>query len=475
MVLDSVLETLQEACKLDQRRLIVIGVSGGPDSLCLLDMLHRLGYPLHVAHVNHQLRPEAEQEMELVQQAAELRGLPFTCQRVEVLPHADSVRLTVEAAARELRYRFLFELAQNLAAQAVVVGHSADDQVETVLIHLLWGSGLSGLRGMRFRALPNTWSQEIPLVRPLLGTWRHEIEAYCAAHDLNPAYDPSNQDTTYTRNRLRHELLPLLESYQPGFRQRILRMTSLLDSDESLLGSLTESAWQACLARHGDGCLALELESFQSQPLALQRRVLRKAIGMLRPGISDLTFDDIQRALDFVTQPPQTKQADWMGGLRLLLEDRLLWLAGWEADLPQAGWPQVQPEEVLVFDQPGEISLAEGWVLQVKRVTLDGNTLLGALTNHDPFQVWLDAERLEWPLVVRGRRAEDTFQPLGMHGQTVRLKNWMINQKLPQRARSGWPLICSAESIVWIPGYQPSHLARLTPETRQVLHLRLIK
>ena len=475
MMLDSVLESLPAACGLDTSRPSVIGVSGGPDSLCLLDILHRLGYPLVVAHVNHQLRPEAEADMRLVQQAAEQRNLPFFWRKVGVLPHAEAARLTVEAAARELRYRFLFELAQAQAAQAVVVGHTADDQVETVLMHLLRGSGLAGLRGMPVRALPNAWSAEIPLLRPLLGTWRLEIDAYCAAHGLNPAYDSSNQDTAYTRNRLRHELIPLLESYQPGLRQRILRMAGLLSCEDDLLDSLAESSWTACLRQQGEGCLALDLAALQNQPVAMQRRLLRKAVARLRPGLSDLTFEDIQRALTFIWQPPQTRQADWMGGLRLLLEGNLLWLAGWEADLPQADWPQVPGKAALVMEQPGEAELAAGWLLRVARVELDGAALLEALTNPDPYQAWLDEARLAWPLLVRSRRAQDSFQPLGMHAQAVQLKDWMSKQKLPQRARAGWPLVCSGEFIVWIPGYQPSHLARITPETRQVLHLRLRK
>lgn len=474
-MLESVLESLTTACELDKSCPSVIGVSGGPDSLCLLDILHRLGYRLVVAHVNHQLRPEAEAEMLLVQQAAEQRNLPFYSHKVEVLPHAEAARLPVEAAARELRYRFLFEIAQAKSAQAVVVGHNADDQVETVLMHLLWGSGLSGLRGMPVRALPNAWSESIPLVRPLLGTWRHEIEAYCTAQGLNPVYDASNQNIAYTRNRLRHELIPLLESYQPGLRQRILRMTDLLGCEDDLLNTYTEIFWVSCLVRQGEGWEALNRQVFLGLPLPVQRRLLRKAVARLRPGLNDLTYEDIQRALAFIWQPTQTRQVDWMGGLRLALEGNVLWLAKWEADLPQADWPQVQGKEWRVMRLPGQAVLPGGWVLRVQRVELSETTLLKALTNPDPYQVWLDGDRLTWPLVVRACQAQDIFQPLGMHGQGIELKNWMNKHKLPRRGRAGWPLVCSGEAIVWIPGYQPSHLARITPETRLVLHLSLKK
>ena len=450
-----------------------MGVSGGPDSLCLLDVLHWLGYPLLVAHVNHRLRSEAAEDQRLVQQAAEQRGLPFSSIVVDVPAYADQTGLTVEEAARNLRYRFLFEQAQQNDAQAVVVGHNADDQVETVLLHLLRGSGLSGLRGMPVRALPNAWSSNIPLVRPLLRTWRSEIESYCADNRLHPVQDQSNLEPVYTRNRLRLELIPLLESYQPGVRSSLLRLARLVSSEDDLLQDATQTAWQNCLLQESSQFVALNLAVMQSQPIAIQRRLLRRAADILRPGLNDVTFEDIERALQFVRQPTQTKQVDWMAGIRLVVEAETLWLACWESDLPLAGWPQLSHGQVLPLSAPGMIALPGGWVLRAELVELDTNGHQRVLLNSNPYRTWLDAGRLELPLFLRGRQSGDSFEPLGMNGQQVKLKDWMIKQKLPQRARAGWPLLCSGDQIAWIPGFQPAHGVRITPETKQVLYLIL--
>ena len=464
---------LKDKCGLEKSGLLLVGVSGGPDSLCLLDALHRLGYRLHVAHVNHRLRQEAAGELLLVGQVAKQRGLPFASVEVDVLAHSDQAGLTVEEAARNLRYRFLFEQAQKLAAQAVVVGHNADDQAETVLMHLLRGSGLAGLRGMPLRALPNAWSAEIPLVRPLLRTWRSEIDAYCAENGLQPSQDLSNLDPTYTRNRIRLELIPLLEGYQPGIQERLLRLAQLVGDEDDILGGLLETAWQSCLLQQGERFVRLSLAGLCSQPLALQRRILRRAAEMLRPGLTDVTFDDIERAVLFAGKPPKTNQVDWMAGLRLSIEGESLWLAGWEAELPVADWPQLPDGQQIVLSVPGQIALSGGWLLRAEEVRLDADGRQRVMLNSDPYQTWLDAGRLAQPLLLRSRQAGDLFEPLGMAGQRVSLKDWIIKQKLPQRARAGWPLLCSGTEIAWVPGYLPAHWARVASETQKIIHLHL--
>ena len=474
-MLASISSLLQDECHLDASHLLVVGVSGGPDSLCLLDVLHRLGYPLLVAHVNHRLRSEASDEQKLVEQAAMQRGLPFVATEVDVMAYAGQESLTVEEAARNLRYGFLFDEARQHHAQAVVVGHNADDQVETVLMHLLRGSGLAGLRGMPVRALPNVWSSEIPLLRPLLHTWRSEIEAYCRQNNLHPVQDKSNLQPFYTRNRLRLELIPSLENIQPGVRGSLLRLARLVSAEDDLLQEVTQAAWQECLRAESGHYLAFDLSAVQDQPVAIQRRLLRRAAGLLRYGLSDLSFDDIERARQFVCQPTQTRQLDWISGLRLVVEAGNLWIAGWEADLPTARWPQLVHDQQFTLHAPGQVVMPGGWVLRAEFVELNTDGHQHALLNSNPYQTWLDADRLELPLQLRGRQSGDLFAPLGMHGQEVSLRDWMIKQKLPQRARRGWPLLCSGEQIVWIPGFLPSHAARLTSDTQRILYLRLVK
>jgi tRNA(Ile)-lysidine synthase len=242
MDLERIRSLLESECGLQSEKPVLVGVSGGPDSLCLADVLESLGYSLVIAHFNHQLRPQAGDDARVVEEFAGKRGIPFVLGSEKVGEFAESHHLSLEEAARICRYRFLFSQAEAAGAQAVAVAHNADDQVETVLMHLLRGSGLSGLRGMPYRSLTTEWSSTIPLVRPLLGVWREEINEYCAVRQLQPVTDLSNQDTTFYRNRLRHELVPYLQHYNPQAKERIWKMANVLAADYEVLEAQVEAA-----------------------------------------------------------------------------------------------------------------------------------------------------------------------------------------------------------------------------------------
>ena len=216
-MLTRILQSATQNCGLRAGHVVLVGVSGGPDSLCLLDALYRLGFQSIAAYFNHRLRPEAEAEQDEVKRFATGLKIPFVGGSGDVARLASDQGKTIEEAAREMRYAFLFESARAYCVDAVAVGHNADDQVETVLMHLLRGSGLAGLRGMDYRTLTQ-WDDRIPLVRPLLGLWRDEIMGYCAETGLQPLLDSSNLERAYLRNRIRLDLVPALEGLAAGAR-----------------------------------------------------------------------------------------------------------------------------------------------------------------------------------------------------------------------------------------------------------------
>ncbi len=187
------INSLENDCKLDQGLPVVVGVSGGPDSVCLMDVLHQAGYPVLVAHFNHQLRTESDDDEEFVRMLAAARNLPFLRGRGDVAVYADESGQSIEAAGRELRYRSLFDHAEAHQAQAVAVGHTADDQAETVLMHFLRGAGVRGLRGMTYRRQVPQFHAEIPLVRPFLSLWRRDVIAYCREESASNARRPYEQ------------------------------------------------------------------------------------------------------------------------------------------------------------------------------------------------------------------------------------------------------------------------------------------
>ena len=465
---------LQQDCQLNSTRPVLIGVSGGPDSLCLLDIMWRIGYPLLVAHLNHGLRDEADQDALAVQEAAQVRGLPFILEEADIDAFARSHALSIEEAARKVRYQFLFQQARQHRAQAVAVAHTADDQVETILMHLLRGTGLSGLKGMSYRMYPTPWSNEIALVRPLLGIFRDEVLRYCNEQGLHPVFDRSNLDTTFYRNRIRGELIPTLETYNPGIKSSLLRMSQTLASDDQVLEILTEDVWQNCCIEHVPTGVALKIPTLSAQPVGIQRRLVRRAISDLRPGLRDIDFSAIERALLFLREPTRSEQLDLTNGLRLLREGEKLWIANWQGDLPIGDWPQIDqtPRQLTI---PGCIDLDGNWHLRATYVMDIRKATAQAVDNTEPFQAWIDLWNPEPSLLIRPSNPGDRFQPLGMNGHQVKLSDFFVNVKMPRRVRRNWPLVCLGNDIVWIPGYRISHLHRLTASSTQAVFLQLFK
>ena len=237
-----ILSSLRSDCRLQPEDTVIVGVSGGIDSVFLLTRLHELGQPMIAAVFDHGLRPEAAEECSFVQSFCSERGIPCIPGSADVRSHAETVHTGIEAAARELRYRFLFDTAEKNQAAAVITAHHANDRAETVLLHLLRGTGIDGLSGMRPYALPNPFSETIPLIRPLLGITRAEIEAYMAANRIPYREDSSNTDTEFTRNRIRLDLIPKLErEYNPKIVESLCRLAETASADADLLNEITGS------------------------------------------------------------------------------------------------------------------------------------------------------------------------------------------------------------------------------------------
>jgi len=458
---------------LSKERLILVGVSGGPDSLCLLNILHQLDYLLMVAHFNHGLRAESGEEARLVEEISDAMGIAFVSGGQETATYAAARGLSIEEAARILRYRFLFGQARELDAQAIAVGHNADDQVETVLMHLLRGAGLDGLTGMQTAVLPNAWSDEITLLRPILSIWRLEILDYCVRQNLQPIIDSSNADRTFFRNRLRHDLIPLLDDYVPGISERVWRMAATLQGDHNIVKKVVARAWDNCVLEQGSGYISFSEKIFLQQPVGVQRRLVRTVVNVLRTNLRDLNYDAVDRALTFVAMPPHSGQADFCLGLRLILENGRFYIAAWEADLPCVSWPQLADDEPYTLSIPGRLDLAHGWFFTAKHVEDMTRARNQAEENVDPFQAWISIEEQRSTVTLRPRRAGDRFAPMGMDGKSAKISDFMINRKLPRRARASWPLVCIDAEIAWLPGYRLGEAFQLTAEIQNAFHLRL--
>ncbi len=476
MLLSILDRTAREKCHLTPDQPILVGVSGGADSMALMLGLHELGYRLVIAHLDHGIRAESAGDADFVQAAAESLGLPFVRTRIDVLKWAEDKGQSLEEAAREVRYSFLFEQAHEQHAQGVAVAHQADDQVETVLMHFLRGAGLAGLSGMTYRKVMPIWDAEIPLVRPLLDVWREDVERYLSEKGVTPRFDESNLDRTYFRNRLRHELIPILATYNPQFRQVLNRTAAVLAGDEEFLDELTQAAWKLSLINEGQGSVLLSKPVFQQYAVSIQRRLLRHAVSELRPDLRDVGFEVIERALTFIDAPDGVKTLDLAARVDLTLLDDLLVIKAWETDLPDGGMALLPfPKFRADLPEKGFVSLRNGWQLEAEiRADLpeDPPAQAAACPSNE---VWLDADRLAFPLVVRGWQEGERWQPLGMDGHSQKLSDFFINEKVPEHLRGIWPLVCSGDQVVWVAGLRPAESAKVSGETKRIIRLSLVK
>lgn len=452
---------------------VVVGVSGGVDSLVLLQVLLALreqwGIRLHVATLDHGLRGEAgAADVAFVRATAEAWGVPVTTGRADVPALARALRLGVEETARRVRYTFLVRVARQVGAERVAVGHQRDDQAETVLLHLLRGSGLNGLRGMSPSSplTPGHVLDDIPLhsdpplesplapqlwpvlIRPLLAVSRAEIVAYAAAQGLQPRTDASNADLTHLRNRLRHEVLPLLETLNPAIRQLLAQTADLLRADAEVLEAAGEAALRQVTRPSPPGTVMLDRSAWQGLPLALRRYTLRAAVRRLRPDLRDLSYGHIADALMLAESGRVGARAPLPGGLTLRVSYDALVIGTAEAQTAEVSEaPSLDPARPVPPCVAGETFeyVCGDWVFVARPLRPDDD--LPAL-HADPL-----AAALQVPagatLALRTRRAGDRFCPRGLSGHSQKLADTLIAMRVPAWWRDRVPLLTVNGVIAW--------------------------
>jgi tRNA(Ile)-lysidine synthase len=309
------------------------------------------------------------------------------------------------------------------------------------------------------------------IVRPLLQITRAEIERYCADQDLEPRFDRSNLDTTYFRNRLRHELMPELETYNPEIRQRLCHMAAVVAADYDLLVSLREEAWDRVVQEEREDAIVFDQSGWRALPVSLQRATLRQATYQLRRSLRDVTFVHVENARQVALEGETGKASTLPMGLELTV--------GYETlTVGQAGYPGPPPDEPLLWQDeplpvlaPGTTPLPQsGWMLEAG--ILDTWSMAEIAASDRPWTAFFDADALGAPLVLRPRRGGDRFQPLGMNGHHVKVSELMINLKIPEPWRDHVPLLVAGDEILWVCGYRVAEDARVKPDTQRVMRFR---
>lgn len=441
---------------------VVVAVSGGPDSLCLLKILHQLaadaGYMLVVAHLNHCLRPEAVDEARGVEKIASSLSLPIETRAVDIRAEKRKHGLSEEVAGRRARYKLLIDTARKYNASAIAMGHHLDDQAETVLLNILRGTGIDGLSGI----LPKRVFKEVRLIRPLLCLRRTEIEAFCREQGFQPFTDSSNLETYYTRNKVRLNLIPYLEqNYNPRIREALCRLAELAADDRHYLNRLANRIVKRMVHYSGDE-MSIDARYLKRLHPALRGRVLRQVLKRLNKGMF-YGRSQLLRLFDLVDVGKTGTEVTLPGGVRARYSygNLLFSFAG------KKKTGQMVPEKLSI---PGKTRISSDLV--VKAVFTDPNKLDWPSPS---YRAYLDYDRLPAAAIeVRTRRAGDRFFPQGAAG-SKKLKEFMIDQKVPFNKRDTVTLISCGEEILWVAGIRIAHPYRVTETTEKVLVLELRK
>ena len=479
---------------------VVVAVSGGADSLALLHGLHalrsQLNCRLHVAHLNHCLRPGADEDADFVRQHAADLELPCIIQRVEVPLLIKQWKLSVEAGARRARYQFYEEVCAQIGATKVALGHHQDDTAETVLMNLIRGSGSDGLKGIspvrdvRFFGEACRFPKlAVKNIRPLAGFTRQQIERFLTSKGLVPRHDPTNADTHYFRNRIRHELIPRLESdYNPNIKVGLSRTADVLGAESEYLDTVARETFEICRIEDPEKIKALAaLESvvldrakFRQLHIAVQRRVLRQSFFEMLQDIGDLYFTHCEAMLNLIEGDSPNAALMLPNGLRfrrtyqhLIFEVNDDSMPRLSVEVESFAYPLTVPGKVCVSVLKADVTVELGDIQPHEVLTLPDGKFEAIFDYEKLRRTFADLFSKTFPFTVRNRRHGDRFQPYGMQG-TKKIKDFLIDAKVPRYERDRIPILVCGDEILWVVGHTTNEAFKIQPGTRQYLHLRYV-
>ncbi|MFH2219104.1 MAG: tRNA lysidine(34) synthetase TilS [Pseudomonadota bacterium] len=452
---------------------VLVGVSGGPDSVALLHVLSalasRFSLRLGVAHLNHGLRQHiSDSEAEFVASLSENMALPFFLEKADVRKYQAGAGLSLEEAARHVRYAFYRRTARENRFSKIALGHHADDNAELVLMNLMRGSGPLGISG-----IPPVRNGSI--VRPLIRVKRSEIMEFLNTSALKYVSDETNREIKYLRNRIRHHLMPVIKSsFNPRIVETLDRLSSILRSEEEWIESIIERDFKTSIVEEKDNSIAFSAERLGKIHIAARRRLIRKAVSKVKGNLRSITYAHINSVMDLLQDARPPKRLDLPGRVRVSLKgDRIVFsqehvaLRTLDANSDNNAVNFFEYE----IKKPGSIFIKE----INARVALSeiGAEDVTSFRNVGPGTGFMDMAALTFPLVLRNFRPGDRFAPLGLSG-TKKVKKYFIDTKVPVAERLKCPILLSRNRIIWVAGHRIDESVKLNASTRNVLKAELL-
>ena len=456
-VLDIAYSTIKKYNMLESGDKVIIGVSGGPDSLCLLHLLNKLksnfDLELYVVHVNHGLRGNnADEDEKFVKRFADSLNLPVFTKCIEIKRLAEINKITIEEAGREARYSYFTSVLKQVGGNKIAVGHNKCDRVETLLLNLIRGSGMEGLKGID--------PIRDNIIRPLIEVDRQKIELYCKENELIPREDESNKQTNYARNKIRLDLIPYLqENYNSNIVEALSRTIQLIYDENNFLSNLSKKYYDHCLSKFRGREVILNLKKFNLLDQAMKRRVVRLAVEQVKGDVRAVEKVHIEQAVGLAQRGKTGTKLKLPKGLKIEIEYCELKIK-LKQDNPE-------PNYLYVIPIQGEVEIPELEATIISRL-LSADKI--STIDKSSYTCMLDKEKIIDNIVVRSRRNGDIINPSGMKG-TKKLKDYFIDEKIPRGERACIPLIATGNEVIWIIGRRLSEKYKVSKYTKEVLVL----
>ncbi|BCB96164.1 tRNA(Ile)-lysidine synthase [Dissulfurispira thermophila] len=460
-IIKKVRETINKYHMLAQGDHVLVGLSGGPDSVCLLTILHRLstefGINLSAVYINHGLRSdEIPYEIELCEDLCSSMDIPFITKSIDVRSYIKEKKLNKQEAARELRYNAFNEIAIQRSANKIAVGHNADDQAETIIMRLFRGTGPSGLAGIPpIRSQRSGISnQKIDLIRPLIEIERYEIEDFLETEGIGFAIDSSNLKQKYFRNKIRQLIVPIAKKINMDVIKTISRTADIFRDEERYFEIIVTKNLMKLITRKNDNTIELFIGPLEAMDTVILRRVLRRAIDETR-GLRGISFTHIEEIISLIKSGKS--------GDRIYLPENIRAIKGYSTLILTSERPVRLG--TYTIDGVGEIVLRESQI--VIRSTIMGINEVKDYGDSQKNAV-IDADKVHFPMIIRGRLHGDFFYPLGF-GKKKKLQDYFVDEKIPRDERDAIALLISDNNIVWVIGYRLDERYKVDKDTKRVL------